>query len=76
MPVVLIHMLEGRSKAKKRVLVRKVTEALTETLAVPAERVRVIISEVPGENWAVAGLPIAEYMKKREHQAKRPSRRR
>lgn len=64
MPVVIINMLEGRAKKMKRDLIKKVTDAVVESLGVSPDSVRVIINEVPKENFAVAGLPIEEYRKK------------
>lgn len=63
MPVVIINMLEGRTKKMKRDLIKKVTDAVVESLGVNPDSVRVIINEVPKENFAVAGLPIEEYRK-------------
>ncbi len=61
MPVIIINMLEGRGVEKKRKLLKKVTEAVVEALEVEPESVRVIINEIPKENFAVAGLPIEEF---------------
>jgi 4-oxalocrotonate tautomerase family enzyme len=61
MPVIIINMLEGRSAEKKRKLLRKVTYAVVEALEVEPESVRIIINEIPKENFAVAGLPIEEF---------------
>jgi 4-oxalocrotonate tautomerase len=61
MPVIIINMLEGRSAEKKRKLLRKVTDAVVEALEVEPESVRIIINEIPKENFAVAGLLIEEF---------------
>ncbi|MDK2882619.1 MAG: 4-oxalocrotonate tautomerase, partial [Bacillota bacterium] len=37
MPIVQIDLLEGRTVEQKRQLVAKVTEAITESLGVPAD---------------------------------------
>lgn len=66
MPVVIINMLEGRSKKMKRELIKRVTEAVVESLKVKPENVRVIINEVSKDNFAVAGLPIEEYRRSKE----------
>lgn len=57
MPIVEINMIEGRPADKKRKLIASVTDAVVETLDVPRETVRVLIREVPAENWGVAGSP-------------------
>jgi 4-oxalocrotonate tautomerase len=55
MPVVQIAMVEGRSAADRRALIASVTDAVTRTLALEPERVRVLITELPAANWGVAG---------------------
>ena len=61
MPIVTINILEGRTKEQKTNLIKNVSTAVIETLAVPSERVRVIINEMPFENYGIAGLPVLEY---------------
>jgi 4-oxalocrotonate tautomerase len=65
MPIVTINMLEGRDRGIKKDLIKSVTGAITATLRVPDESVRVIINEMPFENYGVAGLPIREYREKK-----------
>jgi 4-oxalocrotonate tautomerase len=55
MPIVQIHILEGRSLNQKRKLVRSVTEAICNSLEVPADKVRIIITDMPQTNYAIAG---------------------
>lgn len=57
MPIIDISMLEGRPKEKKAELIRNVTDTVVETLGVPAQSVRVIIRDVPADQWGVAGVP-------------------
>jgi len=61
MPVVIVNMLAGRSAETKKVLLKKVTAAVTSALAVAPESVRVIIQEMPSEHYGIAGLPVEEY---------------
>jgi 4-oxalocrotonate tautomerase len=61
MPVVMINMLCGRDKDTKKLLLKNVTAAVTSTLGVAPESVRVIINELPAEHYGVAGLPIMEF---------------
>lgn len=65
MPIITIHMLEGRSKKQKRNLIEKVTETVVETLDTPPEAVRIIINEMISEHYGVAGLPVNEYRVKK-----------
>lgn len=55
MPIVQVEILEGRTVDQKRAMVKKVTEAICETLVVPPERVTIILREMHKENFAQAG---------------------
>jgi len=65
MPIVTINILEGRSKDQKTNLIKNVSTAVMETLGAPSESVRVIINEMPVENYGIAGLPVLEYRARR-----------
>lgn len=56
MPIVHIHMLEGRSLDQKRELVRSVTEAVVSSVGAPPERVHIVIDEMKRENFGEAGI--------------------
>ncbi|ODA41272.1 2-hydroxymuconate tautomerase [Desulfosporosinus sp. BG] len=55
MPIVHVELLEGRTLTQKRLLVEKVTQAIVEATGAPAERVSIIIRDMPKENYANAG---------------------
>lgn len=55
MPIVQIHLMNGRDENKKRELVIEVTQAICKTLEVPPEKVQIILSEMLPENYALAG---------------------
>lgn len=55
MPFAQIYMLEGRTEEQKRAVIKKVTQALMEAVDVPADRVRILIQDVPKTNWGIAG---------------------
>lgn len=61
MPIVQIHMLEGRSLDQKRALVKKVTEAICETAGATPDSVRIILSEMPHDTYAHAGMLRADH---------------
>lgn len=61
MPIVLINMLPGRNGKTKKNLLKNVTAAVTSTLDVKPEVVRVIIHEIPFAHYGIAGLPADEY---------------
>ncbi len=60
MPIVQIHLLEGRSTDKKRKLVEKVTKAICESVDVTPEKVRIILSEMAPEHYSVAGTLVTD----------------
>ena len=60
MPIANILMLEGRTPQDKQALIRAVTTAITETLKVKPESVRVILQELPAEHWGIGGLSARE----------------
>jgi 4-oxalocrotonate tautomerase len=55
MPIVQIHLLEGRSIEQKRALARKVTDAVCETVNCPPEAVKIILSDMARHDYAEAG---------------------
>jgi len=60
MPILEMHLLEGRSVEKKRKAVAAVTAALVESLEVPAETVRILITEHPAEHFSVGGKTVGQ----------------
>ena len=60
MPIVQIHLLEGRSAEQRKNLIREVTEACHRTVEVPRESVRVSIIEVSNTNFGVGGKTLKE----------------
>lgn len=60
MPLAQISILEGRSEEKVAMMAEAVTEAISQALSAPRERIRVVVTEVPAERWFVAGQSMAE----------------
>ncbi len=60
MPVVQISLIQGRTPEKKEELIRRVTQAIVEVLEIPADRVRIILNEVPKENIGYGGIPLSK----------------
>ncbi len=60
MPIVQISLIEGRTAEKKEQLIKKVTDAITEVLQIPADRVRIVLNEVPKENIGYGGVPLSK----------------
>ena len=55
MPIINVNIMEGRSKEKIERVIADITETITNTLEVPRETVRVIVTEVPKSHWGIAG---------------------
>ncbi|MGI6226730.1 MAG: 2-hydroxymuconate tautomerase [Peptococcales bacterium] len=55
MPLVQIEMLEGRTLEQKRMLVEKVTEAVSESVNCSKEAVTIIIREMAYNHLAKGG---------------------
>lgn len=60
MPIVELHLLEGRSVEKKRKAVEAVTKALVEALDIRSEQVRILITEHGVENFALGGQTVGQ----------------
>ncbi len=58
MPMIQIHLIEGRAEAQKAQLAREVTEVVQRVLGVSAERVHVLVNEYGHKNWSVGGAPL------------------
>lgn len=56
MPFAQIYMLEGRTPDQKKAVIEKVTQALHEATDAKKETIRVLILEMPKENWGIAGV--------------------
>jgi 4-oxalocrotonate tautomerase len=63
MPLVEIHMLEGRTDAQKRALLDAVTEAIRGSLGVPLTSIRVWIQEFSPREYMAAGELYADRKK-------------
>jgi len=60
MPVIIVEMYTGRTAEQKAALAQKLTEGTIEVLGVRPDQVRVIIHDLPKEDYAVGGKTIAE----------------
>ena len=56
MPILQIEILKGRTVEQKRNMVKKVTDAVIETLNCPKEAVRIILREMKEENFSKPGV--------------------
>jgi 4-oxalocrotonate tautomerase len=56
MPIVNVQLIEGRSAELREQLIAQLTATVLDVLDVPAQSVRVILTEVPAAHWGVAGV--------------------
>jgi 4-oxalocrotonate tautomerase len=56
MPLIEIHMLEGRTDAQKKALLASVTSAVQESIGAPIESIRVWIQEFSPPEYMAAGV--------------------
>jgi 4-oxalocrotonate tautomerase len=63
MPIIQVHLLEGRSGEQKKKLVSEMTTAVCSSLNVAPEQVRIILSEMSPEDYSVAGVLFSDKKK-------------
>lgn len=56
MPLVEIHMLEGRTETQKKALLEAVSRAVQESIGAPVESIRVWIQEFAPSEYMAAGV--------------------
>lgn len=64
MPILQVHLLEGRDIEKKRLLVKRLTDVIIDTLGSPPEKVRVILSDMAHHDYSVGGVLYCDEVKK------------
>jgi len=55
MPLIEVHMLEGRSEEQKKELLEAITRAVHESIGAPLPSIRVWIQEFSPKEFMVAG---------------------
>ena len=70
MPIIEMHLMVGRSVEQKRAVAEAVAEAVTRTLGVGPEQVRLLITEHGSEEFSVGGVTAG---RKQEQAAQEPS---
>lgn len=58
MPVLHVYLFEGRTEEQKAGLMKALTEAVVQSLGSPPGNVRIMIQDMPKENYAVGGVSI------------------
>jgi 4-oxalocrotonate tautomerase len=60
MPLVEIHMLEGRTDDQKKALLTAMTSAVHDSIGAPLESIRVWVHEFSSKEYMVAGVLAAD----------------
>lgn len=60
MPIIHVHMFEGRTLEQKRKLVTAMTDAVVKSLEVKPESVHILLHEGSKNNLSVAGVLFSE----------------
>lgn len=55
MPIMQVFLIEGRTAEQKQKLISALTEAAVTSINAPRDSVRVLLTEVPKENFGIAG---------------------
>ena len=63
MPLIEIHLLEGRTDEQKRALLQAVTDAVHTSVGASLESIRVWINELHKQDYMVAGELAADHRK-------------
>ncbi len=63
MPLVEIHLLEGRNDDQKRALLTAVTDAVHKSIGAPLDTIRVWVQEFSPKEYMVAGVLAADKKK-------------
>jgi len=63
MPLIEIHLLEGRTDEQKKALLSAVTEAVQASIGAPLETIRVWIQEFSPREYMAAGVWYADKKK-------------
>ncbi|MBB2896244.1 tautomerase family protein [Pseudomonas sp. AS2.8] len=60
MPEIIVHAVKGRSAEQKKMLMKRITEAVVDSFGVAPDRVIVQIVEAEPEDKARGGVPYSE----------------
>jgi 4-oxalocrotonate tautomerase len=59
MPIMNIHLMEGRTEQQKAQLIEALTQAAIDSIGAPRESIRVLLLEIPTTNFGIAGQTAA-----------------
>jgi 4-oxalocrotonate tautomerase len=64
MPFLTLKMTPGATIEQKAKLIKDLTQVVVDVLGKDPQSTRVLIQEIPAENWGVAGETLAERRKR------------
>ncbi|GAF40779.1 hypothetical protein FC83_GL002833 [Agrilactobacillus composti DSM 18527 = JCM 14202] len=56
MPLIHVDLLEGRTPAQLKNLVKEMTEVVTKNTGAPAEHIHIVLNEMKNDHYAVGGV--------------------
>jgi 4-oxalocrotonate tautomerase family enzyme len=62
MPVANLHVLAGHPRANLKQWIRETSDALSEILDAPKDRLEVWVTEIDPELWGIGGAPASEVL--------------
>ena len=60
MPLIQVHMLEGRAIEQKRQIIEAMTKVMIDVCGSSPDRVTVLIHEMDADNWGRGGVTMTE----------------
>ena len=63
MPLIAVHLIEGRNEEQKRALLEAITQAVHTSIGAPLPTIRVWIQEMSPKNYMIAGELASERKK-------------
>lgn len=60
MPIVHIHLMEGRPPERVEAMIAEVSHAIAGSIDVPIDTVRVLVHEMTDHQFGIGGRPIRE----------------
>jgi 4-oxalocrotonate tautomerase len=65
MPIIQVHLLNGRSAAQKKAFIEEVAAVAMRTLAVPERAVTIVLTEVAPDSWGAGARTMADIRSER-----------
>jgi 4-oxalocrotonate tautomerase len=56
MPLIEVHMLEGRTEDQKKAMLTAITQAVHESIGAPVDSIRIWIEEFTPKDYMTAGV--------------------